>query len=114
MPMALFQPPRTALSAGAKLPSGVAVSPGRLVIAGNSNAKPYRGLTRINADQGQWVNFENYSIRLGERSPNDPAQLGTPDLRSFRRAELARRATQVRKRFLRKLTLLSCGNQTDP
>src|SRR6266571_6148113 len=52
MPIASFQPPRTALSAGAKLPSGVAVRPGRLVIAGNSNAKPYRGFRRINADQG--------------------------------------------------------------
>src|SRR5215831_3351636 len=40
--MASFQPPRLALSAGAKSPSGVAVSPGRVVIAGNSNAKRYQ------------------------------------------------------------------------
>jgi hypothetical protein len=40
------------LSEAAKFPSGEAVRPDRVVIAGNSNAKPYRGLTRINADQG--------------------------------------------------------------
>src|SRR5678816_4922169 len=45
MPMARVQPLMEALSAAAKFPSGEAVSPGRVVIAGNSNAKPYRGLT---------------------------------------------------------------------
>src|SRR6476469_7715198 len=50
--MARVQPLMEALSAAAKFPSGEAVSPGRVVIAGNSNAKPYRGFTRINADQG--------------------------------------------------------------